>query len=287
MAGQRKRRDPSAVPPPLDDGLLIAEVGPQSRDKHYFLRRYLYAFMTSMKNKRWSSLHYIDLFAGAGIERVDSDGALEWGSPLIAAQIDPPFTAMHLCEVDRAKCDALQIRIQQLGADSRSFITCGDANIVVHTIIQRIPSDALSIAFLDPYGLQLRYETLEVLAARRCDLVIFFPDYLDATRNAEINYREQAGSNLDHVLGPGADWRRLLQDRPRSAFAEGLRELYSTQIQKLGYKPPEMERIALAQGARLYMLMFFSKDDFAIGLWQRTARTKPGGQRTFGFADPE
>lgn len=55
--------------PPQDDGLCIPEVGEWSSDKHYFLQRYIDAFTSSMKNKGWSGLHYIDLFAGAGIER--------------------------------------------------------------------------------------------------------------------------------------------------------------------------------------------------------------------------
>jgi hypothetical protein len=54
--------------PPEDDGLYIPEVGAWSADKHHFLRRYIDAFTTAMKGKKWDGLHYIDLFASAGIE---------------------------------------------------------------------------------------------------------------------------------------------------------------------------------------------------------------------------
>lgn len=67
--------------PPQDDGLYIPTVGQWSSQKHYFLRRYINAFTTSMKNK-WSALHYIDLFAGAGIERLKDFRELDWGSPM-------------------------------------------------------------------------------------------------------------------------------------------------------------------------------------------------------------
>ena len=53
------------LPSPKDDDLYIPTVGEWSRDKHYFLMRYIDAFTTSMKNKKWQGLHYIDLFAGA------------------------------------------------------------------------------------------------------------------------------------------------------------------------------------------------------------------------------
>ena len=56
------------LPQPQDDGLYIPEVGEWSSDKHYYLGRYMDAFTTSMRDK-WQGLHYIDLFAGAGIER--------------------------------------------------------------------------------------------------------------------------------------------------------------------------------------------------------------------------
>ena len=86
------------LPVPEDDGLLTPEVGDWSRDKHHFLWRYLNAFTTAMRNKAWAGLHYIDLFAGAGIERLKGSGELDWGSPLLAAQAKHPFAQLHLCE---------------------------------------------------------------------------------------------------------------------------------------------------------------------------------------------
>jgi len=72
-----------SLPEPTDDGLYIPEVGDWSADKHHFLWRYLNAFTTAMKDKRWSGLHYIDLFAGAGIERLKESKRLDWGLSLI------------------------------------------------------------------------------------------------------------------------------------------------------------------------------------------------------------
>lgn len=103
-----------ALPQPEDDGLYITEdVGEWSKDKHYYLMRYIDAFTNSMKTKGWSSLHYIDLFAGSGIERIKETGELEWGSPLIAAQSRYPFAKLHLCERDELKYDALSQRISR------------------------------------------------------------------------------------------------------------------------------------------------------------------------------
>src|SRR4051794_4025258 len=100
------------LPPPTNDGLPTPKVGPWSRDKHHFLIRYIDAFTTAMKAKGWSGLHYVDLFAGAGIEEIEG-GGLDWGSPLIAAQAPTRFQNLHLCELKKNRCDALRNRLSQ------------------------------------------------------------------------------------------------------------------------------------------------------------------------------
>ncbi|MGE3182633.1 MAG: hypothetical protein AB7N71_13455, partial [Phycisphaerae bacterium] len=79
------------LPPPLDDGAVIDNVGDWAANKHHFLYRYVDAFTTAMRNKNWSGLYYVDLFAGPGILRLRKSGRLDWGSPLIAAQSRYPF----------------------------------------------------------------------------------------------------------------------------------------------------------------------------------------------------
>jgi three-Cys-motif partner protein len=268
--------------PPEDDGLLIPEVGGWSKDKHYFLGRYLDAFTTAMKGKAWSSLHYIDLFAGAGIERIEATDELDWGSPMIAAQVPHPFSRLHLGDHDGEKHRALMARVSRSRPDSQ--IVSGDANQAVRKIIQVIPPGSLSVAFLDPYGLHLWFETLRVLATKRTDLIIFFPDHLDALRNCEFVYRDNPNSNLDRVLGEGADWRSIF-DKPSSRWAEELRKLYVRQIRSLGYQYFEYERIAM-KGRPLYLLIFCSKDKAGGDIWRKTAVKKPDGQRTLEFPPP-
>ncbi len=156
--------------PPDDDGLYIPSVKEHSKAKHWFLSRYIDAFTTSMKGK-WSGLHYIDLFAGAGIERLSDTGALDWGSPLIAAQVRYPFAGLHLCEKNRRKHEALVQRFHRLGIDPQ--ILRGDANKKIDEIVRTIPARTLSLAFLDPYGLHLEFETITKLSGIRADPIIW------------------------------------------------------------------------------------------------------------------
>lgn len=269
------------LPAPEDDGLYIPKkVGEQSKDKHYFLRRYVDAFTTAMRNK-WE-LHYIDLFAGAGVERLKDSNALDWGSPLIAARAPFPFHALHFCEKNRRKFDALKSRLARFRPDSQ--IIHGDANENVDEIVGRIPKKgSLSLAFLDPYGLHLDYETLRSLSAIRADLVIFFPDHLDALRNWERNYLDNPESNLDRCLGPGANWRSLLDETPAERRAERLLNLYVSQLKThLGYRHFEYQRICYKQHP-LYVLILCARHELAARLWREIAQKGPNGQRHMLF----
>jgi len=233
-----------------------------------------------MKEKGWSGLHYIDLFSSSGINLVRENTQFRWGSPLIAAQSPNAFSRLHLCEENAEKFRALEIRVKQHRKDSQ--ILHGDANDKVHEILKEIPSGSLSLAFLDPYGLDLNYETLRVLSLRRCDLIIFFPDHLDALRNWRTYYYNNPDSKLDRCLGKGVDWRGELSRCPSSRQVERLGEMYVSQIQKLDYKYFEYERICMGNRP-LYRLIYCSKSNVGAKIWRGISKRKPDGQNTFGF----
>ncbi|HUW19545.1 MAG TPA: three-Cys-motif partner protein TcmP [Sedimentisphaerales bacterium] len=270
----------SEIPTPTDDGLHIPTVGEWSRDKHYFLMRYIDAFTASMKEKKWSGLHYIDLFAGAGIERLETSKDLDWGSPLIAAYARHPFDGLHLCEKNSRKYTALNSRIGKIKPDAQ--VLHGDGNEKIKEIVEKIPQKTLSLAFLDPYGLHLDFATLKLLSQPRADLIIFFPDHLDALRNWGTNYLHDPNSNLDRYLGPACDWRSPISNAPANHHAEVFRELYVTQIKSLGYTHFEYQRI-YAKGHPLYILILCSRSALAAKLWKGISQIAPDGQRTFKF----
>jgi three-Cys-motif partner protein len=270
----------SQLPPPEDDGLLIPEVGWWSREKHHFLARYVDAFTTAMKGKAWSGgLHYVDLFSGAGIERIATSAQLEWGSPLIAAQARFPFKKLHLCERDPLKCQALGARVSRVRPGSDDRILCGDAHEVVTGIVREIPAKSLTLAFLDAYGLHANYESLRALSTVRADLILFFPVELDALRNWKHYYWDDPQSNLDGVLGPDSGWRDVVSNSTPAQTPVRLIELYTRQIGKLGYSHFDWEPIP-SLDAPLYRLIFCSRHVAGLRIWRGIASTKPGGQRT-------
>lgn len=267
------------LPSPEDDNLLVRNVGSWSADKHHFLERYLYAFTTSMQSK-WGSLHYIDLFAGPGVERV-RNGGLNWGSPLIAAQMPRQFDALHLCDIDAPACDALRQRLTRFPQPRPPQVIEGDANSAVADVLQEIPLNSLSVAFLDPTGLHLHFETLRHLSQRRVDLIVYFPDYLDALRNIDIYVPDQA-SNLDKTLGTSA-WRSLLLPLPATQRLHRLNDLYIQQIKTLGYEYFDFCRIDRPDGHPLYRLIFCARHPLAQQIWRGTSQIARNGQMSLDF----
>jgi len=270
----------SELAPPKDDALYIPVVGQQSKDKHFFLNNYIGIFTTSMRRK-WK-LHYVDLFAGAGMEKLKDSGQINWGSPLIAANTRFPFQRLHLCEKNRRKFDALESRILEILPDSQ--VLCGDANEKVHAIVGEIENEgSLSLAFLDPYGLDLAFETLRALATIRADLIIFFPDRLDVLRNWKQYYYDDRESKLDRHLGSDSNWRSVLDNAPPNKRVEHLRSLYVQRLkEKLGYLHVEYERIP-THGRPLYYLVFCSRSELGARFWRDICRNKRDGQKTFRF----
>ena len=254
---------------PEDDGLVCPEVGVWSKDKHHFLRRYIDICTKGMKN--WHTLHYVDLFASAGIERIKDVGTLEWGSALIAAQASPRFTQLHLCELKSDRLSALQKRLEQFPQPKAPQCICGDANEAVHQIISTIPTkNTLTLAFLDPYGLNIYYETVKALTAdRKVDLMIYFPDAVDIARNIEL-HEQKDDSRLDRFLGM-TTWRDATKEKNPVLQTEIIKNLYFGQMRKIGYEFADAERIGRTDGIPLYQILFFSKHETGMDFWRKIA----------------
>jgi len=62
----------SKLPELKDDGLITPEVGAWADDKYRLVGNYAAMFAISMK-KKWECQVYIDIFAGAGRARIETD----------------------------------------------------------------------------------------------------------------------------------------------------------------------------------------------------------------------
>ncbi len=155
-------------------------------------------------------------------------------------------------------------------------------SLQVPVIAQAIPEKTLSLCFLDPYGLHIDLQTMKTLTVKRMDLIVFFPDRVDALRNWAAYYLDNPESNLDRCFGSSIDWRARLRQTPAHRQAEVLRDTYVEVIRtELKYSEIDFERITTTSGQPLYYLIFCSRDPAGSRLWRRIAAKKPDGQRHF------
>lgn len=194
---------------------------------------YLEFYTTALKGRDDASyrfsLWYIDAFAGSGerTEAAEIGGLLDGrpveqveiqldGSAKRAMAVQPPFKHLVFIENDGPRFRALCALRE---TDDRVRCIQGDANDILPELFEskewRLKPGQTGkgvqrgVVFLDPYGMQVRWETLRALAdTRRVDVWFLFP--LEAINRqlahslSAVDHWKQA--KLDAVFG-GPEWR--------------------------------------------------------------------------------
>src|SRR5262245_3410898 len=160
------------------------EIGYWSELKLEILRKYAQAYSTILAKQPGFSHYYIDGFAGSGVHLSKTSGELVPGSPLNALNIRPPFKHHYLIDLDGNRVESLRAVV-----GSRSDVTLleGDCNeLLLKEILPSVRYDEYrrALCLLDPYGLDLRWEVIELAGKlRTIDLFLNFP-IMDMNRNA-------------------------------------------------------------------------------------------------------
>lgn len=227
----------------------LPQVGPWALDKLDRLGKYLRAYTTIMKNQDWCEGYvYVDAFAGAGqaVVRQDetttasAEGALFdlgteareepeaqevlAGSPRVALDLPHPFSCYVFVEQDPARRAQLEALHEEYGESRTILIRSGDCNEYLTGRLLTEPNWAVwrGVAFLDPFGMQVPWSTIEGLAATgSIEVFINFPVGMAIQRllkrSGEFSKSER--EKLDIYFGdPG--WFDLLYERSPGLFRE-------------------------------------------------------------------
>jgi three-Cys-motif partner protein len=185
---------------------------------------YLKGYTTALKKAPFRTA-YIDAFAGTGYRslREEGDGtelrfpdlaadapqSLLDGSARIALKTVPRFDRYIFVERSPARCrelEELKREFPSLADDIE--VRQGDANKEIQALCAKDWSAHRAVLFLDPYGTQVEWATIQAIAATKAiDLWILFPLGIGVnrllTRSGEIppTWRRR----LDLLLGT-ADW---------------------------------------------------------------------------------
>lgn len=209
--------------------------GPWTIKKKKVIAQYLKAYQTALKKtifEKW----YVDAFAGEGYHYLDIDDPMQLslnlnsyeeapldpneylkycGSPILALQTNPPFDQYIFIELSKTKCKTLNTIIDKYGKDKNIITKTDDANNSIREICNAIKGKkgrCRCVLFLDPYGLAVSWETLNIISKTKgIDLWYLFPT--GAIKRMLLHDRDNMEKSwaikLDDLFGTNT-WREKL-----------------------------------------------------------------------------
>jgi three-Cys-motif partner protein len=276
-----------------DDGLLMRPMKRWATEKLDYLERYLNMFTTAMRKKPWRALNYIDLFAGPGKCQHEDNEDVYLGSPLLALTTKNAFDHYFFVDLNGDSLQALEQRCQHSPYAGRIQYFAEDCNLAVHHITESIRDmnrpymagvwPCLNLAFLDPEGLELQWNTVQALAQLRTDLVIHYSQ-MGLQRYMPIASQDPDETIIDRFFG-NRDWRDIYEQGNAGMYGE-LISLYKHNLDDLGYKDVrsenEIARVPMmrnVKNAPLYRLIFASKSDLGEKFWREVTQRDVYGQQ--------
>ena len=194
---------------------------------------YLKAYTTALKHQSFNTT-YVDAFAGTGYRSGTVGTAQEAqlfaeptdegpsrfreGSALIALKTDPSFDKYVFLEKQRERSKALaQLEDQFPHLRDRIEIHREDCNPFLRRwCCNLLPRDR-AVVFLDPYGMQVEWRTLEAIASSKVvDLWILFPHAVGVNRmlRGDGKLPDSWRRRLNAIFGT-EDWFEAFYRQPR------------------------------------------------------------------------
>ena len=199
-------------------------------------------------------LYYLDLFAGSGIVTLDGLSKHYPGSPLVVTKTIPQkFDRYYFIEKDVAKT----AQLRKLLAEEVCVIQHGDCNELIGSILPQINiPGSHSLVFIDPFAMEIKFETIKKFATVGCDLIITVStqEIFRAVRQWFEN-TSQNSQQVDSFFGD-QEWRLSLSGIERD---EDIFDYYADRIVKLAFKKrPASTKIEKQLGGQHYFILFTS-----------------------------
>lgn len=230
---------------------MTDEVGPWAKDKHDRLREYLVEYTKILRNQKWCrGFYYIDAFAGAGKHAVRSTSSEQdlnqlllgisdygqsqeeqktylKGSPQVALELEHPFDAYVFIEKNADRIESLKALEAEYGSERAIRIIQEDCNKYLLSSVVNNPkidwNHHRAVVFLDPFGMQVPWSTLEALASTKAiEVFLNFPVGMAIQRlllRDQAKFTDQRRKKLDTYFG-STEWFPTLYKKEKTLFGE-------------------------------------------------------------------
>jgi three-Cys-motif partner protein len=166
--------------------------GSWTEEKLAVMKSYFQSYSIALK-KQNLEYWYIDAFAGTG-ERTDSIYAdtcnkfntldlddddfvpsAKEGSALLSLKMKPPFHRYIFIDSNQTHVNLLN-KLKIVYSDLNIDVIKGEANEEIKKLCNGMKNNIRAAVFIDPYGMQLNWNTLECLAkTKKVDIALLFP----------------------------------------------------------------------------------------------------------------
>ena len=270
---------------------MVAVVGPWAREKLEALSRYLDFYTKVLKNQPWRTV-YVDAFAGGGRARIRTETRDETtaalplsedpdidadqqdliaGSPRVALDVANPFSRYVFIEPDPARVLELEAMRAEYGSTRHIDVLATDAAAGIEWVASRKISKTThrGVAFLDPFGAKLTWESVQKLAETGLfEVVVNFALNMAIQRmlpnSGEI--LEAWANALDAYFGSRAWFAEVYQERSglfgaagfekRADYSDRLLKLYRANLKSAFGHVSTPRLIRNTKGVALYYLMW-------------------------------
>lgn len=265
-------------PATASDGLPARLTGQWVHGKKYYFCRYL-DIMTRGVGRKWQGkLSYIDLFSGPGLSIIRDTLEEVEGSPALSLKYE--FARYVFVDVP----EVLATLKKRLGGHPKlaqiSFVE-GDCNSVIDGVRAASPSDHLTLAFIDPTGLQIQFRTIRRLVHnRKMDLLMTIQFGMGIRMNLP-QYVRTDGTMLTAFLG-NAGWRQDVEDGGSpSQIARRILDRYLGELRAIGYRTIRDREIDIRndQNLLLYFMVLASRHSLGGKFWRKATQIEWTGQR--------
>ncbi|MDH2901388.1 MAG: three-Cys-motif partner protein TcmP [archaeon] len=238
----------------LDKSTLIPTKESPTYDKGYWtglklilLKYYLKPYLDILAQRK--RVAYIDLFAGPGLTRIGDSKVPVPGSPLIPLTLKESnwqFSSFIFSELDIKYYNALKERISLINPSVKPQVFQEDANNMVERLPILLKGIDHALVFLDPEGMEMRWESLAKLCKSiDCDLIINFPSS-GVVRNL---HNSQTALTIENFLGTGG------KPIPPEAGEEWAIKLYRDNLMGIGKDISTEIKVSSGEGDFHYHLI--------------------------------
>jgi len=186
-----------------------------------YVNAYLKIMINQKVKKGWlKNIIYFDGFAGSGNRNIkkennqlmffknvsDEELSVYKGSAERVLSMEKKFDEYYFVDNDKNSIELLQdtLKKKNLILKNCNFV-CKDVNEKIKEFVNKLTKETAALVFLDPFGMQINWQSIELLKDKRVDLWILIPSGVIVNRLLDKKGKLKFSEKLKSFFGMSKD----------------------------------------------------------------------------------